>query len=57
MYGDNSEYDENELGQLFLTEAIRMAHPLTFNCLYAWKYELYDGKIVPLAQKGLLYNF
>ena len=56
VYGSNTEFDEAELNMLFLVEIIRLSHPLTFNCLYALKYDFWDSGVVPLAEKGLLYN-
>ena len=55
-YGSNSNYDEAELSQIFASEIYRMAHRVTFNCLYGLKYDVYDSNIVPMSEKGLLYN-
>ena len=42
---------------MFFSEIYRMAHRVTFNCLYSARYDVYDKNIVPMADKGLMYNF
>lgn len=56
-YGSNNQFDEAELSNIFLSEILRMSHRVTYNCLYAWRYDVYEGRIKPLAQKGIYYNF
>jgi hypothetical protein len=56
VYGDNTKYDESELSMIFLSEVIRMVHPVVFHCQYGIKYDFYYNGVLPLAEKSILYN-
>jgi len=55
-YGNNTKYDEAELSHIFIAEVLRMSHRVNYNCLYAWKIDVYENSLRQLAEKGSMYN-